>query len=87
MCFRGEDWLWHPNADGSPAWYLQHVRPLVAKDDGKSGPLFLNSDGDPLTIHGARSFIREGITLALQGAGRGPHSLRRGCATWRYQCG
>jgi hypothetical protein len=35
----------------------------------------------------ARNLIREGIHRALQGEGRGPHSLRRGCATWRYHCG
>jgi len=82
-----ESWLWHSKVDPSFDWYLTHVRPVVAKTTNPEDPLWLNSKGEAFTINGARNFVREGIAIALGGDGRGPHSLRRGCATWRYHCG
>lgn len=82
-----ESWLWHSKVDPSFDWYLTHVRPVVAKTANPEDPLWLNSKGEAFTINGARNFVREGIAIALGGDGRGPHSLRRGCATWRYHCG
>lgn len=82
-----EPWLWHSKVDPSFDWYLKHVRPLVAKSAHPKDPFWINSDGEPYSPNAVRCFVREGISRALNGDGRGPHSLRRGCATWRYHCG
>lgn len=80
-------WLWTSKVDPSFAWYIDHVRPEVADSAKPTDSLLLNARGDPWTVDGLRNFLREYIELALGGAGRGPHSLRRACATWLYHNG
>lgn len=81
------DWLWTSKVDPSFTWYINNVRPDVYDPSKPTDYILLNANGDPWTIDGFRNFIREYIQLALDGEGRGPHSLRRACATWLYHHG
>lgn len=81
------DFVWTSKVDPSFRWYIENVRPLVYRPERPTDIVYLNSDGEPWTEDGLRAFIREYIALALDGDGRGPHSLRRACATWLYHHG
>lgn len=83
------DAIWTGDTRPTPEWYLTHVRPMAAcLNPGLCEDEFwLNSSGEPWTENGVRNFVREGIEIALEGEGKGPHSFRRGLATWLYHNG
>lgn len=83
----GMDFVWTSKVDPSFQWYIERVRPTVLDGTKPTNKVYLNTKGEPWTEAGLRNFVREYVKLALDGEGRGTHSLRRACATWQYHNG